>query len=150
MLENVTYISNSPENFWRRFLIPRKNQLRVQRKQCGKSFILSRTNIEQNKPNIESLRLEKTSQIMKSNHQPITTMPIKQCPSVLPSSMRNSECSILCVLGWVLRRPGTTDQDPVRKYHLIITLSTAELSTTLFPPASLTQLKYRILQLTYK
>ena len=31
---------------------------------------------------IESLRLEKASKIMKSNHQPNTTMPTKPCPKV--------------------------------------------------------------------
>ena len=31
---------------------------------------------------IESLRLEKTSKIIKSNHQPITPMPAKPCPEV--------------------------------------------------------------------
>ena len=31
---------------------------------------------------IESLRLEKTSNIMKSNRQPSTTVPIKPCPEV--------------------------------------------------------------------
>jgi len=31
---------------------------------------------------IESLWLEKISKIMKSNHQPNTTMPTKQCPEV--------------------------------------------------------------------
>jgi len=31
---------------------------------------------------IESLRLEKTSKIIKSNHQPNTTMPAKPCPEV--------------------------------------------------------------------
>jgi len=31
---------------------------------------------------IESLRLEKTSKIIKSNRQPITTMPAKPCPEV--------------------------------------------------------------------
>jgi len=30
----------------------------------------------------ESLRLEKTSKIIKSNHQPITTLPSKPCPEV--------------------------------------------------------------------
>jgi len=32
--------------------------------------------------NIESLRLEKTSKIIKSNHQPTTTTPVKLCPEV--------------------------------------------------------------------
>ena len=31
---------------------------------------------------IESLRLEKTSKIIKSNHQPTTTIPAKPCPEV--------------------------------------------------------------------
>jgi len=31
---------------------------------------------------IESLRLEETSKIMKSNHQPNTTLPTKPCPEV--------------------------------------------------------------------
>jgi len=31
---------------------------------------------------VESLRLEKTSKIIKSNHQPNTTMPAKPCPEV--------------------------------------------------------------------
>jgi len=31
---------------------------------------------------IESLRLEKISKIIKSNHQPNTTMPTKPCPEV--------------------------------------------------------------------
>jgi len=31
---------------------------------------------------IASLRLEKTSKIIKSNHQPNTTMPAKPCPEV--------------------------------------------------------------------
>jgi len=31
---------------------------------------------------LESLRLEKTSKIIKSNHQPNTTMPAKPCPEV--------------------------------------------------------------------
>ena len=31
---------------------------------------------------VESLRLEKTSKIIKSNHQPNTTMPTKPCPEV--------------------------------------------------------------------
>jgi len=33
---------------------------------------------------IESLRLEKTSKIIKSNHSPNTTMPAKPCPQVPP------------------------------------------------------------------
>ena len=32
--------------------------------------------------NVESLRLEKTTQITKPNHQPSPTMPAKPCPSV--------------------------------------------------------------------
>ena len=31
---------------------------------------------------IESFRLEKTSEIIKCNHQPIPTMPAKPCPEV--------------------------------------------------------------------
>ena len=31
----------------------------------------------------ESLRLEETSKVIKSNHQPNTTMPAKPCPKVL-------------------------------------------------------------------
>jgi len=38
--------------------------------------------IEQNHRSIESLRLEKTSKIIKSNRQANTTMPAKPCPQV--------------------------------------------------------------------
>ena len=38
--------------------------------------------ISQNCRIVESLRLEKTSKIVKSNHQPDTTVPAKPCPEV--------------------------------------------------------------------
>jgi len=37
---------------------------------------------EQGERVIESLRLEKTSKIIKSNRHPNTTMPAKPCPEV--------------------------------------------------------------------
>ena len=40
----------------------------------GRSMVVYRT--------IESLRLEKTSKIIKSNHPPNTLMPAKPCPEV--------------------------------------------------------------------
>ena len=36
--------------------------------------------LEGEEPIIESLRLEETSEIIKSNHHPISPMPAKPCP----------------------------------------------------------------------